>query len=109
MRFTALSLVATLASAAIAAPVVSQLADIYNFSPALAEFYARVSNHIGAKGGDTASTCDTSGIALPADALVANGLGPIPAGQVVQYVAIGRGTQVCICSNTLKRKNGIKS
>jgi hypothetical protein len=79
-----------------AAPIAPQFADIYNFSPALAEFYARVSHYIGGAGPATSPTCDTSLITLPAAALAANGLGPVPAGQVLKYVAIGRGTQVCI-------------
>ena len=95
MRITAFPSVAMMVSASMAAPISSQFTNIYNVSPALIEFYARVSNYIGDTALGNSATCSTSGITLPAAALAANGLGPVPADQVLKYVAIGHGTQVC--------------
>jgi len=100
MRITAFPSVAMLVSASMAAPIPSQFTDIYSFSPALIDFYARVSNYIGDTTLGNSPTCSASGITLPAAALAANGLGPVPADQVLQYVAIGHGTQNYTCADS---------
>ena len=80
-------LVASVATFTFAAPTPADqsLNDAYRYSDHLAEFYSRVSRHIDHPTGRT--KCETDKITLPSSSLEA------PTGKV-QYVGLGRGTQV---------------
>ena len=88
-------LVASLVTTVVAAPANIVRNNVYGYSAELAEFYAKVSHHIGElRQAATASpTCDMSKIKLPAQA---SGLPSPAAGQKILHVAVGRGTQVFI-------------
>ncbi|KAJ9211501.1 hypothetical protein DTO166G4_6922 [Paecilomyces variotii] len=92
-------LVASLVASVAAAPSNIVRNNVYGYSAELAEFYTRVSHYIGEiRQASTASpTCDTSKIALPAQA---SGLPAPPAGQKVLHVAVGRGTQNYTCADS---------
>ena len=66
----------------------------YDFSDELSDFYAKVSQYINhaRKSSTPTATCDTSKITLPS---YASDL-PAPNGTSPMYVALGRGTQVCV-------------
>ena len=69
--------------------------DVYDFSDGLLDYYSKVSQHIDRlRHTKTPVSCDVSKIALPS---YASGL-TSPDDLIPMYVAIGRGTQVCIVS-----------
>lgn len=70
--------------------------DAYDFSEELAEYFSKVSQNIESSKRESPgsfSSCDVSQISLPSYAL--SGL-TNPTGLTLTYVALGRGTQVCI-------------
>jgi len=71
--------------------------NVYGFNDALAEYYSRVSRHIGNTNRDSPSVCDLSNTQLPPQA---SGLPAVPTGQNLVHVAVGRGTQNYTCSES---------
>ncbi|EED21344.1 conserved fungal protein [Talaromyces stipitatus ATCC 10500] len=92
MHFNGLVL-ASLATAAVAAPTSNVFNDVYNFDATLEEFYSRVSAHIGRfADGPPPTNCDLSKVSVPSSSLP-------PATGTLKYVAIGRGTQNYTCAD----------
>lgn len=91
----------SLATVSLAAPA-NFFDNAYDFSDELSDFYSKVSEYISRvkKSSTPSATCDVSKIKLPA---FASGL-PAPNETVPMYVALGRGTQVCIknCPATME-------
>lgn len=83
----------SLAAVSLAAPA-NFFDGAYDFSDELSDFYAKVSQYINhaRKSTTPTATCDASKITLPS---YASGL-PAPNGTSPMYVALGRGTQVCV-------------
>ncbi|KAI9932031.1 hypothetical protein ASPWEDRAFT_489058 [Aspergillus wentii DTO 134E9] len=90
-----LFIITCLAATSIAAPTL--LNGLFNYSDDVAEFIGKVSKHIdnAKKSTGSSAVCDTSKIALPANA---SGL-PSPSGQKPIYVGVGRGTQNYTCES----------
>lgn len=89
----------SLATVSLAAPA-NYFDGVYEFSNELADFYSKVSMYINRVQQSTSPSaiCDTSKITLPS---YASEWQPSQDGTTPVYVALGRGTQVCLACDHL--------